>query len=241
MGYKLLITKEEYNLFLNDARNKLLLQYSYQELDCRRCVIEHPTNGCYEDVEAKVKLLNSYYSTRVIVEPMVQNILRIASNSEFQNCLQNGNPRLVTEIANSSRDNFSFATKYCALLAPDKYPIFDNLVWKFFCKLNELGFFDKETDSKFKNIKNSHSKAYADYLDIYKEFMDKSGISKYAKNYREVDTFLWGAIKVYLLLEKKSKHTNIYPVKEWLQQFLPDLLTSIIGSAIWHIISQIKF
>lgn len=241
MSYKLLITKDEYDFFLNEVRNKLLMKYSYQELDCKQCVIEHPTNDCYADVEAKVKLLNTYYSTRVIVKPMVENILKIAAHVEFQNQLESGNPKLVSKIANSSRDNFSFATKYCALLVPDKYPIYDNLVWKFFCKLNDLGFFDKTTNEKFRNIKKHHSEAYSDYLDIYREFLEKSGINKYAKSYREVDAFLWGAIKTYLLLDKDSNHTKIKPARVWLDKHLPDIVKGVIASAIWDIISQIKF
>lgn len=241
MSYQLLITQQEYKCFLKEARTKLLIDYLYQELDCRKCVEKFPSSTCPKDVEAKVRLLNSYYSTRVKVKPMVDNILKIANKKDFQSRLINGDASLVTEMANSSRDNFSFATKYCALIAPNLYPIFDSLVWKFFCKLNELGFFDKQTNKKFKNIKECRSKAYSDYIEIYKEFMDKSGISQFANNYREVDAFIWSAIKIYLLIEKKSNHTKICPVKEWLKIQFPNLLTSILASAIWNIISQIKF
>lgn len=241
MGYKLLITKDEFDLILNQARERLLLQYVLQEEDCKTCAEQHPSNTNRKDVLAKVSILNTYYSTRVVVNTMVDNILHVASSEDFEKKLEEGHPSIVTKIAHARRDDFSFATKYCALLNPQKYPIYDSLVWKFLSKLNHLGFFDKETKKKFANVNKNGSDAYEDYLYIYKEFLDKSGISKFENNYRNVDHFLWGAVKIYLLLEKKSKHTKIYPTKEWLKKFLPDLLTSIIGSAIWHVISQIKF
>ena len=235
MSYQFKITQKEYELFHDEVRLNLLLQYSCNLAEAEQCVEEHPSNTLDSDIRAKVKLLNSLYSTRVMVEPMVKNIIDVAANGDFETRLQKGDTKLVADIAQiAKRDNFSFATKYCALLAPDKYPIYDSLVWKFFCKLNDLGFFDEKTNKKFEKIKEFRSNAYSDYVEIYNEFMDKSDIRKFAKSYTDVDKFLWSAIKVYMLL-KNSR------VEKFLNQHLPNLLTSIIGSAIWHIISQIIF
>lgn len=241
MTYKLLITQDEFNLIFNVARERLLLQYVLQEEDCQECAKLHPSNTDKEDVLAKVLILNSYYSTRVVVNNVVENILRVASNEDFEKRLANGDPTIVTKIAHAGNDNFSFATKYCALLQPKKFPIYDSLVWKFFCKLNSLGFFDKATKKKFANVNKYGSNAYQDYLYIYKEFMDKSGISKFERDYRKVDHFIWGAIKIYLLLNKNPQCRPISPALKWLETFLPNLFTSLLASAIWHVISQIKF
>lgn len=240
MAYTLNISKKEFDMIL-EARRLLIPYYEAQELDCAQCKKEHPTNNIEADVRAKISLLNSYYSTRVKVKEMVANIVDLSQNHNLDNQIKDGNPDVVNQIAMTTRDNFSFATKYCALLQPDKFPIYDNYVWKFFSKLNRLGFFDKKTRKKIANVNKNASAAYQDYIDIYEEFINKSGLKPYVKNYREVDTFIWGSIKIYLLVERQSKHTTIQYIKEWLGVFFATLLANLMSSQIWSIISQIKF
>lgn len=242
MDYQFQITQQEFD-FICQTRKILLMQYAIQEIECEQCKIEYPSNQLQKDVRAKVSLLNANYSTRVSVDPMVGHITKLAMEGNLDNKLQEGDLSVITKIANPTlnRDNFSFATKYCALLVPDKYPIFDSYVWKFLCQLNHLGFFDKVTKKKFANVNKSASKAYDDYVDIYNEFIDKSGIRPFFQNYRKVDEYIWGAIKIYLLLNKKSNYTKVSPATEWLKQFSTTTLENLASTAIWHIISQIKF
>ncbi len=242
MTYKFQVTQQEFE-FIFQARNILLVRYAIQEVECQQCKKEHPCNYNPKDVYAKVSILNTNYSTRVPVDTMVSNITNLATNKGLDKLLLEGDLSIITNIAyaTSKRDNFSFATKYCALLVPDKYPIYDNLVWKFFCHLNKLGFFDKATKKKFTNVNKNGSKAYNNYVDIYNEFIDKSGMRPFFQSYRKVDEYIWGAIKIYLLLNTQSNHTTTSPAKEWLKQFSAATLASLTSTAIWHIISQIKF
>ena len=220
----------------------MLVNYEIQEVDCLQCKKEYPSNSNMSDVCAKVSILNSYYSTRVPVETMVENIVKQASQNALDNDLRCGKPEAVHKVACvNTHDNFSFATKYCALLRPDKYPIYDRLVWMFFTQLKNLDFFDKETNKKFANVNKKGSKAYGDYVEIYKEFIEKSGIKSFCKNYREVDAYIWGACEMYILLEKKSKHTSIKPGTQWLMAFSSSLLAKLTATVIWHILSLIKF
>lgn len=238
------ITQQEYD-FILDTRKTLLLKYEAQEVDCLYCRNQHLANNTMSDVKPKVEILNAYYSTRLKVDSMAAHIADLAKNKQLDKRIKSKDKSVIYDIAhvdpNSNRDDFSFATKYCALVAPDDYPIIDSLVWKFFSKLNRLGFFDKATKKKFANVNKNGSAAYSDYVDIYDEFIDKSGIRPFCKNYREVDSYIWGAIEMYLLVEKKSKHTSISPVKNWMATFAATLLANLMSTAIWHILSQINF
>ena len=241
MPFKFIITPKEYELILN-ARKSLLINYEIQEVDCQQCKKEHPSNSIAIDVRAKVSILNSFYSTRVPVEPMVDNIMMQASNHALESDILEGKREAVQKIAIvGANDNFSFATKYCALMQPDKYPIYDRLVWLFLTELKNRGFFDKATNKKFAHVNKNRSKAYQDYVDIYDEFITKSGIRPFYKNYRQVDEYIWGAFEMYILLEKQSKHTAIKPGHQWLSTFSASLLAQLTATAIWYILSAIKF
>ena len=235
-NYNFIVSQQEYN-FILDLWRTLLLNYYAQEIDVQECKTQHPLNKSNADVKTKVNILNAYYSTRVEVKPMVKNIV----NQDVDNDLKKGNLSVVAKIAYATptRDNFSFATKYCALHEPDLFPIYDSLVWNFFSKLNRLGFFSKETKKKFANVNKNGSKAYNDYIDIYNEFINKSGIRPFFKNYREVDAYIWGAFQMYLLIEKKSKYTGIKPYEQFFRTFAATVLANLTSTAIWHILTQI--
>ncbi len=235
MAYNFIITQQEYNTVLQ-ARKMLLQQYEANEYDCQQCKEMFPSSSKMEDVEKKVKLLNSYYSTRVEVQPMVDNIVRLAKSKDLENRIMEGDLSVIQDIAQTNRINFSFATKYCSLLQPDKFPIYDSYVWKFFYKLKELGFF---SDATSKKITKQFRKNYCDYVDIYNEFIDKSGISSFYRNYREVDAFIWGACEMYLLLNKKSKFTNKKYYKDLFDDLFPTLLANLLSTAIWEILKLI--
>lgn len=241
MAYNFIVTKKEFNLILQ-TRKQLLPNYEVQEADCQLCKQLHPSNVIMEDVLAKVSILNAYYSTRLDSEKMAKHLTALASTGQLDARLSAGDPSLVLDIAtNSAREEFSFATKYCALLSPGKYPIYDKYVWLFFSKLRQLGFFARLTNKKFANVNKNGCKAYADYVEIYNEFIDKSGIRPFAKNYREVDAYIWGATKMYLLLEKTSKYTNMRPWATWLQATSASLVANLTATAIWKILSLINF
>ena len=241
MAYNFIVTKKEYDLIIQ-TRKQLLPNYEVQEVDCQLCKKSHPSNSKMDDVLAKVSILNAYYSTRLDSEKMAKHLIDLASTCQLDARLSAGDPSVVRDIANiGTREEFSFATKYCALLSPDKYPIYDKYVWLFFSKLRQLGFFAKSTNKKFANVNQKGCNAYADYVEIYNEFIDKSGIRPFVINYREVDAYIWGATKMYLLLDKKSKYTNMHPWATWLQAASASLVANLMATAIWEILSLIKF
>ena len=233
------VTRKEYQLVL-EARRQVLFLSEIQEMECQQCKNAHPANKIESDVREKVKILNKYFHTRVNEDDVTSHIVKNCNiiDSDITNHL----PRAVSLIAfTGNRNEFSFATKYCALLQPDYYPIYDRYVWKFFLHLNKLGFFDKATEKKIANVNKNRSTAYSDYIYVYNEFIDKSGIKSFYKSYREVDKYIWGAIRMYLLIEKDIKYSNISPTKQWLQTFVARLLANLTTTAIWAIISHINF
>lgn len=240
MAYNFTITQKEYD-FVLQACQSLLGQYCAQEIDCQLCKQMYPLNSNINEVKKKVQVLNSYYSTRVPVDTMATNIVNLSKKRNLDQNLGNGVLSVVHDIAKDNRDYFSFATKYCALLQPTLYPIIDKYVWAFFRKLRQLGFFEKATNKKFANVNKYGSNAYSDYVDIYNEFIDKSGIRFFFSSYREVDAYIWGACRMYLLLNTTSKHTGKQYIQTWLGTFSASLLANLLSSAIWAILSQIKF
>lgn len=168
---------------------------------------------CYPDhknkfaVETKVKLLNLFYSTGIqATNVMAQNILSIKDIDER---LADKDLSLVGEIAkltfsnNNTRNNYSFATKYCAYHQPKLFPIYDSIVAKTFVSLFEKGLLPKYTYSRKSNQDtNTFSKVdfsdrlkdYKFYVDIYDYFMDLYDLKTFT--YREIDSYIWGAFKI---------------------------------------------
>lgn len=233
------ISKADYDFFLNN-RDTVLFDYAVQEEIIQNYLKSNPRNVSKNIVKKKIHLLNSFYHTRVPVNAMVQNILKI---KDLDNRLKNGDYSLVEEIAQSEKDYLSFATKFCAMHNPDKFPIFDSFLNRIFAYLNEKGFFKGTlaTQDKLKHFgqaSKSKSSFYADYVIIYDEFMKKSGISSFTQNYREVDRVIWGAAILRLrTLDKTAKsNRDISPI---LRKVFGDIFMGIASNAIWELVSKV--
>ncbi len=94
---------------------------------------------------------------------------------------------LVCGLANANAENgrraFSFATKYCAHVNPNRCPIYDNIVGKVFKGLGE--------SKRIKKINGENPEKtfdYADYIKLYNEFKDTytTGLT-----FRQIDKILW--------------------------------------------------
>lgn len=157
--------------------------------------------------------------------------------------LKKGDETVVYEIARSKKDYLSFATKFCAMHNPDKFPIFDSFINRIFTHLNKNGFFngtrvEEDTFKHFGQSEKSKSLYYADYKLIYDEFLKKSGISSYAKNYREVDCVLWGAS----VIRMKTLDNSVKPKKDVsgiLVKVFGDIFIGIASNTIWVLVSNI--
>lgn len=188
------------------AYNKLP-SYSIQEDILQRLVKKYPDHKNAGAVDTKVKLLNLFYSTGIqATNLMAAHILLI---KDIDARLKAGDKSLVAEIATLKlsngdvRFNYSFATKYCALHQPTKYPIYDSIVADTFESLFVQGYFPKYTYSRTKSkLPNTFTKGefaaklkeYDFFVDFYKYFMELFDLTKFTV--REVDAYIWGAFKV---------------------------------------------
>lgn len=188
------------------AYNKLP-SYSIQEDILQRLVEEYPDHKNVGAVDTKVKLLNLFYSTGIQATNLMTAY--ILSIKDIDARLKAGDKSLVAEIATLKltngdvRFNYSFATKYCALHQPTKYPIYDSIVADTFESLFVQGYLPKYTYSRTKSKSpNTFTKGefaeklkeYDFFVDLYKYFMELFDLTEFTV--REIDAYIWGAFKV---------------------------------------------
>jgi hypothetical protein len=192
-------------------RRSLLKAYDLQEKILQTLVKEHADHTSYEAVDLKAKLLNMFYSTGIqAMNKVVERIMSIKDIDEIFH-EEKYSKKLINTIAQlnlsdgSTRNNYSFATKYCALHQPEKYPIYDSIVAAIFVTLFEKGGMPPYTlkkNKKFESTETCMSKVefanklrdYDFFVQVYDCFMDNYGLSgKF--DYRKVDWYLWGSYK----------------------------------------------
>ena len=141
-------------------RRSLLKAYDLQEKILQTLVKEHAYHTSYEAVDLKAKLLNMFYSTGI--QAMNKVVERIMSIKDIDEILheEKYSKKLIDTIAQlnlsdgSTRNNYSFATKYCALHQPEKYPIYDSIVAAIFVALFKNAGMPPYTLKKNKKIQN---------------------------------------------------------------------------------------
>lgn len=157
-------------------------------------IANNPTNTNFLAVLHKCLLINTLYSTRISKLDLTAIANGIVNTKNFDYLL-NHDPditKAVDVIKNlTSRRNYAFATKYCALHLCDRFPIYDSL------SVNTLQHFqDKDhfySQGNFDIAKAS--KDYGTYVDIYKTFIT-SYLNGTSATYREVDKYLWTYEKI---------------------------------------------
>ena len=168
---------------------------------------KYPDHKNKMGVDIKVKLLNLFYSTGIqATNAMTNHIMKI---KDIDKRLGEGDLSLVEEIAalklknNTTRYNYSFATKYCAYHQPDKFPIYDSIVAKTFVSLFNKGLLPKfklgKKTAEDQNIfaKSDFNKKLKDYnffVKLYQYFIEIYDLQKFP--FRKVDTYIWGAFKI---------------------------------------------
>ena len=185
---------------LKDAKRvledwKRMPNYPVQEAMLKAIVEFYPDHTICEGVDYKVKYLNKFYSTYIMATNSVVNRI-FEKRKQIDAGLQNGDLSVVDLIAkcnDAGRTNYSFATKYCALHRPDKYPIYDSIVSDVFSSLYEQ---NKLQDYPLTNKTNFNAlmKDYKTYVKLYDSFMKQYGLT--SLTYREVDWYLWSAYKI---------------------------------------------
>jgi hypothetical protein len=216
-------------------RRSKLRVYDMQEKILQSLIKDHAGHTNFEAVELKAKLLNMFYSTGIqAINKVVERIMSIKNIDEILN-KEKYSKELIDTIAElnlsdgSKRNNYSFATKYCALHQPKKYPIYDSIVAAIFIALFEKGGMPPYTLKKNKKVESTETcmskvefanklRDYDFFVQVYDCFMDNYGLSgKF--DYRKVDWYLWGSYKdgeietkIEILTKlDKSKYVPIKP------------------------------
>ena len=180
--------------------------YGIQEMLLKTLVQKYSDHTNRAAVDTKVKLLNLFYSTGIqAVSKMTDNIIGI---KDIDARLEQGDLTLVPKIATlklqgGERFNYSFATKYCALHQPEKFPIYDSIVADTFESLFVKGYFPKYTYSRSKSQSpNTFTKVefaaklkeYNFFVEFYRYFMESFDLTD--RTVREIDSYIWGAFKI---------------------------------------------
>jgi len=181
------VAKEYLDIFAND---KDYLKYRKQETDLQDLIGKCPYNTNFDEVFNKVKMLNSYYSTRMSKFGIQCVTKRICSIKDFDKRIATGDIKLLLEIATPTGEGenkcFSFATKYCVLHSSENYVIHDNMARTVLRKFIDEGlisdFTAYDSDGYLKDINR-----YKRYIEVSKELQERCGIS----TLRDVDWFLW--------------------------------------------------
>ena len=181
--------------------------YRIQEEILQDLVQKYPDHKNEAAVDTKAKLLNLFYSTGIqATNLMTKHIISIENIDER---LGKGDLSLVPEIATlqlsngEKRFNYSFATKYCALYQPAKFPIYDSIVANTFISLFEKGLLPKYHYERGKTSNPntftkgefaSKLKEYSFFVELYGYFMELFDLKSFT--YRQIDSYIWGAFKV---------------------------------------------
>ncbi|MEO8100614.1 MAG: hypothetical protein ABI811_23145 [Acidobacteriota bacterium] len=165
------------------------VEQALQELFAR-----YPANHDLSHVLLKVVAVNSLYSTRIpVYSEKIPNVVDVSKHIH-QNALKidaalaSGSPETIAMIAQistkgKSRNNFSFATKYCSWHKPESYPIWDSNVGK--C----LGRLQKQSNFASDFNVNSERWTYSDFCVAMKKFRHHFDLGSFT--FKEIDKFLW--------------------------------------------------
>ncbi len=163
--------------------DKFESQGSISEAALRQLLTAFPENGRIEDVFLKAVAINSIYSTNIFA---IQDAARHIHELKIDDALGAADLSLVHDIAQMTiagkpKNNYSFATKYCAWHRLDIYPIYDSLIdeqlWRY-----------RQQDS-FATFRRDELRDYPRFVEIVHAFSEFYGLS--ACSVREIDKFLW--------------------------------------------------
>ncbi len=149
----------------------------------RKLVTLLPSNTDLEDILLKVVTINSLYGTWIYkTYPVAEHILE----AQIDGLLATGNSDAVdrirvVQIGEKSRNNYSFATKYCAWHNPEAYPIYDSFV-------DEVLWAYRKQDG-FAKFQRQSLWQYANFKRVILSFREHYGLQE--ASLRDIDKFLW--------------------------------------------------
>ena len=142
-----------------------------------------PANVDFAEVVVKTKVLNTLYSTQIrAVNIVARHIASLAIDPD----LRAGRPEIVDKIAkvqlsNMTRNNFSFASKYCSWHKATAYPIYDSKV--------EACLWHYKKQDGFTTFRRYDHYDYAEFVRRVSAFRDFYGLTSF--NFKELDKFLY--------------------------------------------------
>lgn len=144
----------------------------------------------YEAILLTAIIINELYSTNIRrIKIMADHIFN--HKDEIHSLIADGDAKAVDAIAmghglksgkNGKEFNFySFASKYCNYLNPDKFPIYDSYVDQMLASYNLMEHFADFTGTDLRD--------YGKFSDVVLKFMKHFRLEQFSL--REIDKFLW--------------------------------------------------
>ncbi len=182
---------EQVNFYKNKWNSPENEKYVLQESSLRKLFTEtYPLNVEMDDVLIKVCSLNDFYSTNIFNPfAVAQHIVDLNIDQH----LSNQDITLVNKIATvqvteqTTKDFFSFATKYCSHHNPDFYPIYDKYVVKMLMHFKRV--------DKFAKFRKVDLRCFQTFRNVLMQFSRFYKIDSF--KLREIDVYLWQAGKHY--------------------------------------------
>jgi len=167
----------------SDNSNGKIRHYPFQEKAVVKIRHIFPKNIDITEILLKVGILNSFYSTNIFKPFAVAEHIR---DLDIDEKLEKGDLSIINDIAENkisgkNKRFYSFATKYCSMHNPEKYPIYDSYIgWI-------LNLYKKQF--KFSNFKIDELRDYGMFKKVLQEFKTFFGLEKLT--FKELDQFLW--------------------------------------------------
>lgn len=144
----------------------------------------------YETILLTTIIINELYSTSIRrIDIMAKHIFQ--HTDEIHSLIANGDAKAINAIAVghglTARDTgkefnfYSFASKYCNYLNPDKFPIYDSYV--------EAMLFSYNKKYDFADFTKADLKDYETFRNVVLKFRKHFGLEQFSL--REIDKFLW--------------------------------------------------
>ena len=179
-----------------------LENYRLQESALDKLFFEtYPENTDIDDVLIKASSLNDFYSTNIF---SIFTVAKHIVSLDIDERIIGGDEHLVDEIAKVKMENgttknfYSFATKYCSHHKPLDYPIYDSYVDKV------LKYF-RDTDG-FYSFSNDDLKNYGAFKSILLHFQEFYCLTAYTL--KDIDKYIWQLGKDKFPNSYKSRSSN---------------------------------
>ncbi len=167
---------QELSFFDNDPETRLT------ESTLAKLINALPKNQKTEHVLLKVISISTLYRARVLNKDY-QCVAEHIASLRIDDKLRNGDLSVVKRIykcPSSTKQWYSFATKYCSWHNQKAYPIYDQNVWE------ALSSYRKQNGFQFKNAELDE---YPGFVAVVARFRKEYDLEKYS--FKRLDKFLW--------------------------------------------------